>query len=78
MLIRYEEHFSEKPGKRNLMQYKFEVDSQELLTGQSRTLPFAVRSQVRKQTEELLYDGIIGHPGIRLEGLKNPRKPQSG
>jgi hypothetical protein len=48
-LVKYEKHFSEKPGKCNLFKYKFDVETTELLVSRSRPLPFAVRKEVRQQ-----------------------------
>jgi hypothetical protein len=43
------------------MRYKFEVETEGLLVGRSRPLPFAVRNEVRKQIEQILEDGILEH-----------------
>jgi len=60
-LVKYEKHFSEKPGKCNLFKYKFDVETTELLVSRSRPLPFAVRKEVRQQIKQLLHDGILEH-----------------
>jgi hypothetical protein len=60
-LVKYEEHFSEKPGKCNLLRYKFDVETTELSVSRSRPLPFAVSKEVRQQIKQLLHDGILEH-----------------
>jgi hypothetical protein len=57
--LRYKEFFTSQPGRCNLFQYEFKVTPEEPLVGQSRPMPFAVRSTVRAQIKQMLEDKII-------------------
>jgi hypothetical protein len=61
LLVPYLDHFTHKPGKCNLMTYKFEVENPGAIVGHSRAIPFSARKELRGQIEQMLKDGIIEH-----------------
>jgi hypothetical protein len=62
MLIRYTERLTSKPCRCNIIQYQCKVTPGEPLVGQSRPIPFSVRSGVRAQIRQMLEGGTIEVP----------------
>jgi hypothetical protein len=58
-LRKYIDHFSAKPGKCNMFEYKFEVVASQPMVSYSRAIPFSIRPEVRLQINEMLSDGIL-------------------
>jgi hypothetical protein len=59
ILIKYIDHLTTKPGKCNLLKYKFQVNTDKPIVGYSRPIPFALRPAVREQINEMLKDDIL-------------------
>ena len=58
-LIKYIDHMTTKPGRCNLLEYKFQVNTDQPIVGYSRPIPFALRPAVREQIDQMLQDGIL-------------------
>jgi hypothetical protein len=48
-----------KPGRCNLLSYKFQVATDKPIAGYSRPIPFALRPAVREQINQMLRDDIL-------------------
>jgi hypothetical protein len=59
VLVKYLSHMTTKPGKCNLFSYKFQVNHDKPIIGYSRPIPFATRSAVREQIDQMLRDDIL-------------------
>jgi hypothetical protein len=59
VLIKYLDHLTTKPGKCNLMEYKFQVKSEQPIVSYSRPVPFAQRPAVQEQIRQMLADDIL-------------------
>jgi hypothetical protein len=59
VLIKYLEHLTTKPGKCNLMDYKFQVKSDQLIVSYSRSVPFAQRPAMQEQIRQMVADDIL-------------------
>jgi hypothetical protein len=58
-LIKYMDHMTTKPGRCNLLDYKFQVNTDKPIVGYSRPIPFTLRPAVREQINQMLKDGIL-------------------
>jgi hypothetical protein len=58
-LVRYLSFMSAKPGKCNLLKYKFQVETNRPIMGYSRPIPFAIRPAVREQIAQMIDDDIL-------------------
>jgi hypothetical protein len=59
ILIKYLDHMTTKPGRCILLEYRFQVDTDQPIVGHSRPIPFALRPAVRAQITQLLEDDIL-------------------
>jgi hypothetical protein len=59
LLLKYQPHFTKRPGRCNVFEYKFEIEGEMPASANSRPIPFALRSQVRDQIQAMLRDGIL-------------------
>jgi hypothetical protein len=59
VLVNYLDSFTEKPGKCNLFEYRFQVESNQPIATYSQPIPFAMRSAVRTQLEQLIRNDIL-------------------
>jgi hypothetical protein len=57
-LVKYLSHMTAKPGKCNVLSYKFQVNTDKTIVGYSRPIPFATRPAVREQINQILRDGM--------------------
>jgi hypothetical protein len=51
ILIKYIDHLTTKPGRCNLLKYKFQVNTDKPIVGHSRPIPFALRPAIRETTK---------------------------
>jgi hypothetical protein len=59
MLLKYEAHFSFKPGLCKIFEYEFEVQCSEPIVGHTRQIPFSVRPAVREQIRQMTADNVL-------------------
>jgi hypothetical protein len=59
VLVKYLSHMTTKPGRCNLFKYKFVVNTDKPIIGYSRPIPFATRSAVWEQIDQMLRDDIL-------------------
>jgi hypothetical protein len=48
-----------RPGKCKVYEYQFNTTDKTPLIGHSKTVPYSARAGVRKQTEQIMEDGIL-------------------
>jgi hypothetical protein len=46
LLLKYQPHFTKRPGRCNVFEYKFEIEGEMPSSANSRPIPFALRAQV--------------------------------
>jgi hypothetical protein len=49
LLLKYQPHFTKRPGRCNVFEYKFEIEGEIPASAISRPIPFALRAQVQDQ-----------------------------
>jgi hypothetical protein len=59
VLVKYLDHLIIKPGKCNLLEYKFNVSTDQPIVRYSRPIPFAIRPAVRAHINQMLKHGIM-------------------
>jgi hypothetical protein len=59
ILLKYQESFSDRPGKCNVFEYEFRMEGDLPTSSHARPIPFALRPEVRKQIEEMINDDIL-------------------
>jgi hypothetical protein len=58
-LMKYLDYLTTKPGKCNLMEYNFQVKSDQPIISHSRPVPFSQRPAVHEQIQQMLADDIL-------------------
>jgi len=56
---RYRQQLTKRPGKCQRFEYEFKIEGSMPQSANSRPIPFALRSQVREQIQEMLRVGIL-------------------
>jgi hypothetical protein len=69
--MKYIDHLTTKPGKCNLMEYKFQVKSDQSIVTYSRPVPFAQRPAVHEQIKQMLADDILEVSVSHSESIAN-------
>jgi hypothetical protein len=59
VLLKYQQHMTNRPGRCNVFQYEFKIEGNMLSSANCRPIPFALRAQVRDQIQAMLRDGIL-------------------
>jgi len=59
VLMKYQPHLTKRPGKCNGFEYHFDIVGKLPKSASSRTIPFALRDDVRAQIQDTLTDGIL-------------------
>jgi len=59
VLIKYQQHLTNRPGRCNAFEYEFKIEGDMPPTANSRPIPFALRAPVRQQIQEMLRDRIL-------------------
>jgi hypothetical protein len=59
VLMKYQPHLRKQPGKCNGFEYHFNIVGKVPKSASSRTIPLALRDDVRTQTQDMLIDGIL-------------------
>jgi len=59
VLTKYQPHLTKRPGKCNGFEYHFSIVGILPKASSSRTIPFALRDEVRTQIQAMIEDGIL-------------------
>jgi lysyl-tRNA synthetase class I len=59
VLARYRQQLTKRPGKCTRFEYEFTIEGSMPPSANSRQIPFALRSSVLDQIQEMLRDGIL-------------------
>jgi hypothetical protein len=59
ILKQYQTHLTKRPGRYTGFEYQFKIEGKEPKSSNSRTIPFALRDEVRTQIETMIGDGIL-------------------
>jgi hypothetical protein len=59
LLMKCQPHLTKRPGKCSGFEYHFNIVGKLPKSASSRTIPFALRDDVRPQIQDMLIDGIL-------------------
>jgi len=59
VLVKYQPQLTKRPGKCNGFEYHFNKVSKLCKSHSSRTIPFALRDDVRAQIHDMFIDGVL-------------------
>jgi hypothetical protein len=59
VLAKYRQHVKKRPRKCKQFVYEFKIEGSMPHSANSKTIPFALRNQVREQIQAMLKDGIL-------------------
>ncbi|PNF15197.1 hypothetical protein B7P43_G14112 [Cryptotermes secundus] len=58
IIIKYLDHMTTKPGRCNLLEYNFQVSTDQPIVGYSRPIPFKLRPALQEQINQILKGDI--------------------